>query len=81
MTTFDVYTQDVTCPICNRTWRISMYDDCMVPACGCYGSFPPETASVPCHSCGTRHAFQCMSGRDDWNGKTVHLGADVEVDE
>jgi hypothetical protein len=49
-----------TCPICGRTWTVSVYDDCLVPACGCYGtSTGADNPSRPCESCGLAHAFGC----------------------
>lgn len=49
-----------TCPICEREWLVTPFDDCMVPACGCYGN---DTSAAnparPCDTCGTRHAWSC----------------------
>lgn len=49
-----------TCPICKREWLVTPFDDCMVPACGCYGT---DTSAAnphrPCDDCGTSHAWAC----------------------
>jgi hypothetical protein len=46
------------CPICGRVWTMTFYDDCLVPACGCYGD-STEAYRVPCEPCGMAHALQC----------------------
>jgi hypothetical protein len=49
-----------TCPTCDRTWTVTPSDDCMVPACGCFGSdTSADNLTRPCDSCGTRHAWTC----------------------
>lgn len=49
-----------TCPVCDRTWTVTPFDDCMLPACGCYGD--DTSAANPhriCHRCGLAHARRC----------------------
>jgi len=49
-----------TCPICKRYWRITMFDDCMLPACGCYGSdVSVKNPNRICESCGMKHVHSC----------------------
>ena len=49
-----------TCPICNKTWLVTMRNDCLVPSCGCYGfGTGPENPNRPCERCGMRHAMSC----------------------
>ena len=48
------------CPICEREWLVTPFDDCMIPACGCYGDDVGATNPArPCDECGTRHAWSC----------------------
>lgn len=48
------------CPICGRTWLVTPYDDCMIPACGCYGKdSSAENPNRPCEKCGMDHARNC----------------------
>lgn len=60
-----------TCPLCKRTWTVTVTDDCFVPACGCYGAW--ETAarkdnpSRPCTPCGMSHARECIYPHDARN--------------
>lgn len=50
-----------TCPICQREWTVTPWDDCLVPACGCYGD---DTSAAnparPCEPCGMNHAWACV---------------------
>jgi hypothetical protein len=47
-----------TCPICNRTWLVTPFDDCLLPDCGCYGfDTSPTNHTRPCEACGITHAF------------------------
>lgn len=49
-----------TCPMCQRRWLVTMYEDCMMPACGCYGHDTSEkNPNRPCESCGINHALNC----------------------
>lgn len=48
-----------TCPICDRTWTITRWDDCLIPACGCYGT-DPWSGKAPCERCGLQHALLCL---------------------
>jgi hypothetical protein len=45
-----------TCPICNRHWLVTPNDDCLLPACGCFGG---DTSAAnparPCEACGLKH--------------------------
>jgi hypothetical protein len=53
------------CPICGREWLVTPMDDCMLPACGCYGSDTgPDNPNRPCHRCGTIHAFAHRRGKE-----------------
>ena len=55
-----------TCPICNRYWLITMFDDCMLPACGCYGNdVSADNPDRPCHSCGLKHALSCVKMNEE----------------
>jgi hypothetical protein len=48
------------CPICGRQWHVSPVDDCMVPACGCFGHDVFATNPYrPCEYCGVTHAREC----------------------
>jgi hypothetical protein len=51
-----------TCPICHKTWLVTPYADCMLPACGCYGDdTSANNPNRPCESCGIAHALSgCM---------------------
>lgn len=50
-----------TCPVCTRTWEVTPHDDCMMPACGCFGTdASAANPARPCEGCGLRHA---MDGR------------------
>ena len=48
------------CPMCGRRWWVTPRLDCLVPACGCFGS---DTSAAnterPCHGCGLAHALRC----------------------
>lgn len=49
-----------TCPICQLTWTVTILRDCLLPACGCYGSdTSPGNPYRPCHDCGLDHALSC----------------------
>lgn len=57
-----------TCPVCLLTWTVTMWQDCFLPSCGCYGDDPSDAnPSRPCEPCGMRHTRTCdkMPGRDD----------------
>lgn len=58
-----------TCPICKRTWLVTPWADCMLPACGCYGD-DASTGDRPCESCGLGHASKCLA---DAGSTTVAL--------
>lgn len=48
-----------TCPICCRTWLVEMFDDCMLPSCGCFGDdVSAANPSRPCEACGISHYFE-----------------------
>ena len=50
-----------TCPICMRYWEVVMFDDCCLPACGCYGNDTSANNPLrPCESCGIIHALDCL---------------------
>ena len=53
---------EIDCPICHRVWTPTMHDDCMLPACGCYGD--KLDRDTPCESCGMSHAWQCKDRPD-----------------
>lgn len=49
-----------TCPLCGKTWLVTVLADCFLPACGCYGSDTSEAnPNRPCEPCGLRHAWNC----------------------
>lgn len=49
-----------TCPICERVWLVTPRDDCMMPACGHFGTdSSAANPSRPCESCGLAHAWKC----------------------
>lgn len=49
-----------TCPQCGRRWWVTPLDDCLVPACGCYGTDTgADNPERPCHRCGLAHATSC----------------------
>ena len=53
-----------TCPICRKTWLVTPREDCLLPACGCYGNDTEATnQSRPCENCGMAHAFSCRRPR------------------
>lgn len=48
------------CPICGREWIISMFDDFLLPACGCFGDNARDgIPNKPCQTCGLNHAYNC----------------------
>jgi len=58
------------CPMCGRKWIVTPTDDCLLPACGCFGHDTSElNPNRPCNSCGLNHAFSCeklnLKGRMD----------------
>jgi hypothetical protein len=69
MTTEPVFTREnpieLQCPICQRVWVPSMFDDYCLPACGCYGE--EATRDTPCEPCGISHAWNCpnLPGRQE----------------
>lgn len=62
---------ELECPICGRVWTPSLFDDYMLPACGCYGATP--TRDTPCEGCGISHAWNCpkIPGREERVAKTT----------
>lgn len=49
-----------TCPLCQRHWLVTPHEDCMLPACGCFGfDYSADNPSRPCTNCGIRHAWTC----------------------
>ena len=49
------------CPVCKREWLVTPLDDCMLPACGCYGHDTSENnPNRICHSCGMNHTKTCL---------------------
>jgi hypothetical protein len=49
-----------TCPMCMRVWLVTEADDCMMPACGCFGSdTSANNPHRPCHACGLAHVSNC----------------------
>lgn len=57
-----------TCPLCLREWLVTPWSDCMLPACGCFGSdTSAANPSRPCEPCGITHAWTCphMPERND----------------
>src|SRR5262249_43831460 len=63
-----------TCPVCKRHWVVTPSDDCLLPACGCFGSdTSPANPTRPCESCGMAHAFNCSKrqGGDSLPGEEI----------
>jgi len=53
-----------TCPICGKHWLVTVAEDCLLPACGCYGEDTSENnPDRPCESCGLQHALNCKKLR------------------
>ena len=49
-----------TCPICGKKWLVTIFEDCLLPACGCYGDDTSENnPDRPCERCGIDHALHC----------------------
>jgi hypothetical protein len=48
---------ECTCPVCDRTWTVTPYDDFSLPECGCFAG-QPEGKS-PCKTCGEQHMAAC----------------------
>lgn len=49
-----------TCPECGTRWLVTPLRDCLLPACGCFGSDTgPTNPGRPCHSCGMSHVLAC----------------------
>jgi hypothetical protein len=47
-------------PVCGKEWLVTPFQDCMLPACGCYGDDVSEkNPSRPCERCGFHHAVTC----------------------
>jgi len=54
-----------TCPICKKTWVVTIERDCMLPVCGCYGHDTGENnPNRPCEWCGISHAMNCSKMED-----------------
>jgi hypothetical protein len=50
-----------TCPLCETYWPVTVYADCLLPACGCFGEDGSAmNPSRPCLSCGSKHARSCQ---------------------
>jgi len=47
-----------TCPLCEKHWLVTPREDCLVPACGCYGDDASQ-GDRPCEPCGLNHAWSC----------------------
>jgi hypothetical protein len=45
------------CPICQRVWTPTPFDDCVLPGCGCFGT--ELDRDTPCEGCGITHAWNC----------------------
>jgi hypothetical protein len=49
-----------TCPLCKTHWPVTIFADCVLPACGCYGhDASAANPQRPCLQCGTEHARTC----------------------
>ncbi len=49
-----------TCPICHKSWLVTPFADCLMPACGCYGHDVSEkNHSRLCQNCGIQHVLHC----------------------
>lgn len=52
------------CPLCGQVWLVTVYADCFMPACGCYGQdTSADNPNRPCEPCGMRHFSACESAR------------------
>ena len=50
-----------TYPLCETYWPVTVYADCLLPACGCFGEDGSAmNPSRPCLSCGSKHARSCQ---------------------
>lgn len=50
-----------TCPICGKTWVVTLTEDCLIPACGCYGNDTRvDNHGRPCEPCGLAHVDSCV---------------------
>lgn len=60
-----------TCPICERTFEVTPWDDYFIPACGCYAHL--EEGGLLCETCGIAHAWNCdkIPGRAERTAKTT----------
>lgn len=47
--------KDNTCPICERTFKVTPTDDVFIPVCGCYDDAEP--GHLPCEECGLKHIY------------------------
>lgn len=49
-----------TCPACKRHWIVTVFDDCMMPICGCFGhDVSANNPNRVCNGCGIQHAMKC----------------------
>ena len=65
-----------TCPVCKKKWLVTVFEDCIIPACGCFGSMDntgPENPNRPCEACGLAHAFSCGKMNHNKRKKEVKL--------
>ena len=55
-----------TCPICHKTWIVTIMRDCMLPACGCFGEDTSDNnPNRPCEHCGIQHAMTCSKMEEE----------------
>lgn len=47
------------CPVCERVWMPTPFDDYFLPSCGCYGT-SHDQRKIPCEACGLPHAWKCV---------------------
>ena len=58
------------CPVCGKEWLVTPGNDCLLPACGCFGS--DTSAANPnriCEPCGMHHFANCKKVAAAGRGK------------
>ena len=60
-----------TCPVCKRHWLITVFDDCMLPECGCFGNdVSTHNPNRICESCGMKHVYICPKMIEELGNET-----------
>lgn len=74
----DMRWQENTCPICDRTFKVTPSDDYFIPACGCYDD--AEAGHYPCEPCGMTHVYACLdNAKPPTRRATMIVGADGSI--